>query len=194
MLVTFPVCYNANDEGQTSTNLRRPLPGHVPRGLRDFRTSTFILPHSPVRPSVFRDQDHARFVPRPDARPGGQVLHARRLQDGTRIEILQLPLTESQQPTPDLTKSQGRFMAVQREFLDPATIPHGTFVTVTGELTGSMTLPLDETEYTYPVLDIKDLRTWVPDYSFPRIRLTPYYSPFWHPYWGPYGRGYPYFW
>lgn len=125
---------------------------------------------------------------------GGQVLHARRLQDGTRIEILQLPLTESQQPTPDLTKSQGRFMAVQREFLDPATIPHGTFVTVTGELTGSMTLPLDETEYTYPVLDIKDLRTWVPDYSFPRIRLTPYYSPSWHPYWGPYGRGYPYFW
>lgn len=127
---------------------------------------------------------------------GGQVLAARRMKDGTRIEVLQLPLNDSQQPTIDLMKSQGRFVAVQREFLDPATIPHGTFITVTGEITGTVTLPLDETDYTYPVIDIKNLRTWVQsqDSMLWRSRPIPYYSPFWHPYWGPYGRVWPYYW
>lgn len=126
---------------------------------------------------------------------GGQVLAARRMKDGTRIEVLQLPLNDSQQPTLDLMKSQGRFVAVQRDFLDPATIPQGTFLTITGELTGSITLPLDETDYTYPVIDIKSFRTWIPsqDSNLSRIRPYPYYSPFWHPYWGPYGR-FPYYW
>lgn len=126
---------------------------------------------------------------------GGQVLSARRMKDGTRIEVLQLPLNESQQPTLDLMKSQGRFVAIQREFLDPATIPQGTFLTVTGELTGSMTLPLDETDYSYPVIEIKTFHTWIPsqDSNLSRIRPYPYYGPFGHPYWGPYGR-FPYYW
>ncbi len=54
---------------------------------------------------------------------GGKVLTARRLKDGTRIEILQLPLDRSTRPGYDLTQSQGRFIAIQREFLDPATVP-----------------------------------------------------------------------
>lgn len=123
---------------------------------------------------------------------GGQVLSARRLKDGTRIEILQLPLNDSQQPTLDLRKSEGRFVAMQREFLDPATIPQGTFLTITGELTGSITLPLDETDYTYPVIEVKNLRTWVQAQESGQWRMQPYpyYSPFWHPYWGPYGRSF----
>jgi len=127
---------------------------------------------------------------------GGQVLTARRLKDGTRIEVLQLPLNDSQQPTPDLMKSEGRFVAIQREFLDPATLPQGTFVTVTGEVTGSITLPLDETDYTYPVIDITNFRTWTPsqDSNQWRGRPYPYYSPFGYPY-GPYGRAFfPYYW
>ncbi|MBA2485495.1 MAG: Slp family lipoprotein [Nitrospira sp.] len=128
---------------------------------------------------------------------GGQVLAARRMKEGTRIEVLQLPLNDSQQPTLDLMQSQGRFVAIQREFLDPATLPHGTFVTITGDVTGSMTLPLDETDYSYPVIDVKNLRTWTPsqqDSNHWRGRPYPYYSPFGHPY-GPYGRGFfPYYW
>ena len=54
---------------------------------------------------------------------GGKVLTARRQKDSTRIEILQLPLDRSLHPGYDLTQSQGRFIAVQREFLDPATLP-----------------------------------------------------------------------
>ena len=91
---------------------------------------------------------------------GGKVLTARRQKDGTRIEILQLPLDRSLRPVYDLTQSQGRFIALQREFLDPATLPPGTSVTVTGEISGTITLPLDETDYTYPVIEIKRVQVW----------------------------------
>ncbi len=124
---------------------------------------------------------------------GGKVLTARRQKDGTKIEILQLPLDRSMRPVYDLTQSQGRFIAIYREFLDPATIPPGTRVTVTGQVSGSVTLPLDETDYTYPVLTINRVQVWsaVENVS-PRIRPYPYMgpSPYWGPYWGPW----PYYW
>ena len=124
---------------------------------------------------------------------GGNVLTARLLKDGTRVEILQLPLDRSMRPGYDFTQSQGRFIAFQREFLDPATLPAGTRVTVTGEVAGSITLPLDEIDYTYPVIHIKQLRVW--DRSDDAIlrNRPPYYmgGPYWGGYrplfWGPYG-------
>ncbi|HXF91587.1 MAG TPA: Slp family lipoprotein [Nitrospiraceae bacterium] len=124
---------------------------------------------------------------------GGEVLAAKRLKEGTRIEVLQLPLNGSNEPGTDLTKSQGRFVAIQRDFLDPATVPPGTRVTITGEVTGSITLPLDETEYTYPVLEIKNLKVWPRTVDGP-LRIRPPYGPYWGPpYWGPYYWGrYPY--
>lgn len=125
---------------------------------------------------------------------GGEVLSARRLKEGTRIEILQLPLTSSLQPTLELSRSQGRFVVRQREFLDPATIPAGTFVTVTGEVAGSITLPLDETEYTYPVVDLKTMKVWAREED-QRVRIRPYIGPgpYWGPYWSPYWRPWPYY-
>lgn len=122
---------------------------------------------------------------------GGQVLSARRLKEGTRIEILQLPLTSSLHPTLDLIKSEGRFVAMRREFLDPATLPPGTFVTVVGELAGSMTLPLDETEYTAPLMEVRSLYVWSPR-DDPPARIRPYPGPYWGPYWSPYWRPWPY--
>jgi outer membrane lipoprotein len=124
---------------------------------------------------------------------GGEVLGARRLKEGTRIEILQLPLTSMLQPTLDLSQSQGRFVAMQREFLDPATIPAGTFVTVAGEIAGAVTLPLDETDYNYPIVEIKNLRVWTkPDEGPPRIRPYMGPGPYWGPYWSPFWRPWPY--
>lgn len=125
---------------------------------------------------------------------GGAILSAKRLKDGTRLEILQLPLNASFQPTTDLTTSQGRFVALRRDFLDPATLPPGTFVTVTGAMTGSMVLPLDETTYTYPTMEITHLQVWKKgDEVQPRI-IRPYIGPgpTWGPYWSPYWRPWPY--
>lgn len=119
---------------------------------------------------------------------GGKVLHAKRLKAGTRIEILQLPLDSSFKPTRDLRQSQGRFIAMKEEFLDPATIPSGTFITVSGNAAGSITLPLDETEYLFPIVEITNLRVWPTDEETPpRIRPYPYMlpGPYWYPYWRP---------
>ena len=117
---------------------------------------------------------------------GGEVLNAKRLKDGTRLEILQLPLESSGDPGRDLTASQGRFYAIQKEFLDPATIPPRTRVTLIGEITGTTPGKLDEMDYTYPTVDIKSLRMWPKaDAAAPVFR--PYYGPYWGPYWwGPY--------
>lgn len=124
---------------------------------------------------------------------GGQVLAARRLKEGTRIEILHLPLGHSGNPIPELTQSQGRFVAMHRDFLDPATIPPGTPVTVTGTVSGSVTLPLDETDYTYPVLEASQLRVWGrAEEVAPRIRPQIGPGPYWGPYWSPYWRPWPY--
>ncbi|MEP6932539.1 MAG: Slp family lipoprotein [Nitrospirota bacterium] len=123
---------------------------------------------------------------------GGRVLSARRQKDGTKIEILQLPLDRSKRPGYDLTQSQGRFIAIYREFLDPATIPPGTRVTVTGEVSGSTTQPLDETDYTYPVIKINRVQVWPgSEYLVP---IRPYMGPgpYWGPYWSPYWYPWPY--
>ncbi|HKN86515.1 MAG TPA: Slp family lipoprotein [Nitrospiraceae bacterium] len=90
---------------------------------------------------------------------GGEVLNAKRLPAGTSIEILQLPLDGSE-PVADVQQSQGRFLALQREFLDPATLVERPRVTIVGEVTGVQTQRLDDIEYTYPVLAVKDLKVW----------------------------------
>jgi outer membrane lipoprotein len=125
---------------------------------------------------------------------GGKVLEARRLKEGTRIIILQLPLTSSLQPTMDLSRSEGRFVALQKDFLDPATVPPGTFLAVTGALAGTVVMPLDETEYTYPLVHISNLRAWTEEEEVPRIRRPIGPSPYWGPYWSPYWSPWPYYW
>lgn len=91
---------------------------------------------------------------------GGEALKAKRLKNGTQIEFLQLPLDKSERPILDRQQSHGRFLAIQEEFLDPATIAEGTHMTIVGEVSGSKTEHLDDVEYRYPVLIIKHLHTW----------------------------------
>ena len=127
---------------------------------------------------------------------GGVVISAKRTEDRTEIEVLQLPTEAGGSSTTERLRSEGRFLAVREEFLDPATVPPGTQITVVGVVSGSTTRPLDDSEYTYPVLDIKHLTDWSAVASqhsggSAAAYYGPYYSPF--GYWGsPYGY-YPYF-
>lgn len=118
---------------------------------------------------------------------GGMVLTAKPLkQGGTRIEILELPLDDDYEPRGRLTDSQGRFFAFHTEFFDPAMIPMGTRMTVVGEVTGSVTLPMDEVDYVYPTLAIKAVTVWPPKVPAWWGRPYPYFGAYWGPYWGPY--------
>lgn len=117
---------------------------------------------------------------------GGQILSAKRLKNSTQIEVLQLPLNRDMKPVESLQRSKGRFLAFQEEFLDPATLPSGTRVTVVGEVSGVETHPLDETTYDFPILEIKKLTVWPHIPTYRDIRPYPYMYPYWAPYWGPY--------
>src|SRR3989440_5972914 len=129
---------------------------------------------------------------------GGEVLTAKRLADRTRLEILHLPLNEFNEPTMNRTASQGRYIAIQKEFLDPATVPRGTRVTVVGEVTGTTEGDLDEMKYTYVTLEIRHLQVcpqapipytrgspYIPFYSYDYMYRywDPYWSSYWEPYW-----------
>ena len=81
---------------------------------------------------------------------------------GTQLEVLQLPLDDEQEPMTDRMESKGRFLALQKEFLDPATIADGTRVTIVGEVTGAAVEKMDEADYRFPTLEVKHLHRWTP--------------------------------
>lgn len=89
---------------------------------------------------------------------GGEVLNAKRLPEGTSVEIPQLPLDGSE-PVMNMRQSLSRFLAVQKEFLAPAPLCERTRVMIVGEVTGGQR-QLDDIDYTYPVLAVKDLKVW----------------------------------
>ena len=136
---------------------------------------------------------------------GGTVIKAKRTQEGTELEILQRPTEKEGGLSEDRLQSQGRFLAVRETFLDPASLPEDTPVTVIGRIKGETTRPLDETDYTYPILEIRHIIDWNSVAAQrPRGRM-PYYGAYYPPlgwsgysaggYWGGPGfyRPYPYF-
>jgi len=106
---------------------------------------------------------------------GGVVLKAKRLKEGTQIELLQVSLDKRERPILDRQQSQGRFLALQQEFLDPATIVEGSAMTVVGEVFGAKIDYLDDVEYRYPVVIIKHLHSW-PAQSYDNIQPRPRFS------------------
>jgi len=94
---------------------------------------------------------------------GGKVVSTTRLKDRTRIEVLQLPLTDDYIPRTDQeSASQGRFYAYDagKEILDPSTLSEGTPITLVGEILELQTTQVDQADPDFPTISIKDLTTW----------------------------------
>jgi outer membrane lipoprotein len=127
--------------------------------------SSDVVPDS-LEPQIDKSLTFDQVIASPDSYRGrmfvvgGEVLKAKRLSEGTQIEVLQLPLDGDQRPVSQRTESQGRLLAVDRQFTDPATLPDGTPVTIVAEVTGVTTDRLDEGEYNYPTMEIKHLYVW----------------------------------
>lgn len=100
----------------------------------------------------------------------GIVLKAKRLDGMTEVEVLQLPLEADGRPTGDRRQSQGRFLARQTTFLDPAILATGPVVTVHGVVEGVVERPLEpgSDNYAYPIVVVQDLTIW------PHELLQPY--------------------
>lgn len=121
---------------------------------------------------------------------GGNVIKAKRTEAGTELEILQLPTEKEGTLTEERLRSEGRFLAVREQFLDPASLPQGTPITVIGTVKGETTRQLDESDYTYPILEVKHIIDWKSIASQRRRDRSPYYGAYYPPY-GPSGL-YPY--
>ncbi len=90
---------------------------------------------------------------------GGSVIRVKNLQDRTLVEIMAYPLDNEGRPRTG-QKSQGRFIADYKGFLEPAEYPVGRLVTVTGSVLGYMDGKVGEADYRYPVLQADEIRVW----------------------------------
>jgi outer membrane lipoprotein len=92
---------------------------------------------------------------------GGQILSTIVKESGTWVEVVQKPLDRQHEPK-DTDDSEGRFVIDYADFRDPAIYAKGRKITVVGEVLGKRTLPLNEIQYTYPVLTPRETHLWKP--------------------------------
>ena len=92
---------------------------------------------------------------------GGEVLSTARVEDRTRLELRQLPLTKEHIPIMD-GQPDRRFFAFQHndDRFNPAALKKGALLTIVGEVTGSMKEQVGEADYQYPTVEIKNLTAW----------------------------------
>jgi outer membrane lipoprotein len=120
---------------------------------------------------------------------GGEILGVVNNSNSGAIYIMQLPLDENGKPMRDAAPT-GRFIATS-DFLDPQEYVPGFLITVAGEVTGIQTEWLQNIQYTYPVVDIKDVHVW----PMLPIGYESYGTPGWYvapDWWWDGGQFYPY--
>lgn len=93
---------------------------------------------------------------------GGGIAGVRNTSEGGELEVVQFKTDESGTIT-DTAASGGRFIAWSPGFLDPALYKTGQLVTLVGEARGKKVMRLDNLDYTYPVLVIKEIYLWKPE-------------------------------
>jgi outer membrane lipoprotein len=97
---------------------------------------------------------------------GGVIAQTTAKTGQTELEIVQKPLDSFNVPETTDT-SQGRFLVLAEQFLDPLIYKKDRKITVAGEVTGSEVRKLDELDYRYPVLKSLELKLWPPRTSSP---------------------------
>jgi len=114
---------------------------------------------------------------------GGEIVETVNQKEGTtQIEVFQKPLGWRGEPK-ETTASEGRFLILADQYLDPYVFRRGKKITVAGEIIGEKFKPLGEMDYRYPMVSSKEIYLW-PVY---------YYQPYPYSYYDP-GWGYPYGW
>jgi len=114
---------------------------------------------------------------------GGELVQTENQKDGTtQIEVFQKPLGWRGEPK-DTGYSEGRFLILAEEYLDPYLFRRGKKITVAGEIQGEKIKLLGEMDYRYPVVSSKQIYLW-PVYYYPTYPYYYYYDPWWgYPYW-----------
>ena len=132
----------------------------------------------------------SQVVENPDANQGklviwgGKIIQTVNDVNSSAIYVLALPLDRSGQPVL-YANTAGRFIASSKGFLDPEVYKNGRLVTVAGTVAGLESGAVQKANYTYPVLDIKQIHLWPVErryYYYPYGYWYGYYPGWW--YWG----------
>lgn len=89
----------------------------------------------------------------------GIVVETENTKEGTLLQVLQRPAGFRGKPK-DVDETGGRFLALDSRYLDVNVFTKGRAVTIAGVVKGKRILPLDETEYIYPLVYVKELYLW----------------------------------
>jgi outer membrane lipoprotein len=101
----------------------------------------------------------------------GVIVASRTEKDGsTYLEVVQKPADNEGRPL-RTDESGGRFIAVSKQFLDPAIYRSRRVITVVGEVVGESVRPLGGMVYRYPLLAVEALHLWEPSYG-PRYHVA----------------------
>jgi outer membrane lipoprotein len=121
---------------------------------------------------------------------GGVILSSVNRSEGTVIEILQKPLSRTDEPE-DVDQSYGRFLAVYDGYLETTVYSKDRRVTVLGVVAGREKRPIGEITYVYPKIMIKKIHLWpvMQENAYPPYWYDPFFYPSWY---GPYYYRYPY--
>ncbi len=112
---------------------------------------------------------------------GGEIIETVNQKDATtQIEVFQKPLGWRGEPRA-IASSEGRFLILVHQFLDPYLYRIGRKITVVGEILGEKVKPLGEMEYRYPLLSSRQIHLW-PEYVY--YPYDDYYDPWrYYPRW-----------
>ena len=118
---------------------------------------------------------------------GGVIVNSTIQGDGTLLEIYQTRTDSTYKPiNPD--RSEGRFLAHYKGFLESEIYRKGRMLTVAGTAEGEKIMKLGEIDYRYPYLEVRELYLWEEEepYVYGLEPWGPWWGPWWDPYWGPY--------
>jgi len=130
---------------------------------------------------------------------GGHIVAVDNGERETGVIVVARPLDYRGRPE-QTDRSPGRFLARFEGFRDPATYKEGRALTVAGVLEPTVTRPVGDYPYRYPVVRVEATYLWPPPspyppepywYPFCSPLYTPYYDPWCHPW---HRRAYPYGW
>jgi outer membrane lipoprotein len=93
---------------------------------------------------------------------GGAIVRTSNLQDSTQVEVLAYPLDARERPQSE-RDPLGRFILEQRGYLEPGTYAEGRLLSVVGTVRGTRAGHVGEADYTFPVMDARQIHLWPKD-------------------------------
>lgn len=119
---------------------------------------------------------------------GGVIAAVENRASETRIEVVQKALHRSGHPLQG-DQSEGRFVAIVSEFLDPALFTQNRSFTVVGEVGGNQSGTIGDFAYEYPVVNATHYQLWPKPLPRRDRRPRPYWhDPWYDPWYGPWYR------